>query len=183
MIQQGHMTPFGTSHTESTAEGGGKGSEGKSSDSPAAVGRDGCRGGEASSSSGLRLCSEGFDGLFEVQTPPSKPAKKMASSWSVSGKGKGKENVRGSRERQLGEERREEREVGRGRGGEAEVGEGEEEKGDMEEDWIPTKEEMEWMSREVEGDWREDMTSTEYSTDEELGPGTCIYMYVYILNV
>ncbi len=140
-------------------------------------------------SSGLRLCSEGFDGLFEDSAVPERPAgKKRAAGNGPGRKGKGK----GRAKKVLTEENENEsldcsferngcvllQEVGAmGEFSSGGVGREEEEVGSVGSDgWMPTREEVEAMEREMmegEEEGEGEGESTEYSTDEELGPGMC----------
>ena len=167
LIQSGHMTPFGTSdpHTTPTKA---KDDEVKVSDK------------SNNETPGLRLCSEGFDGLFESQSSVVPLKKKGVSPLGAQRKGKerkrsiGHHSVRESddvRSEIGGGGERSDGALGedvRGVDGEEEVGEG----------WMPTREEVEEMEREMmeeKNDWQEEEEedgSTEYSTDEELGAGT-----------
>ena len=145
----------------------------------------------APSSSGLRLCSEGFDGLFEVQTPVPvtksvrKKGGKGASPSDGHRKGKGKAKMKGSHVVD-GEEGSgvlvESRVCGGdpGEGGREAVGE--DGTGELGEDWIPTREEVEEMEKEMaEEGWGEE-EDTEYTTDEEMGAGVCV-LCVCVLSV
>lgn len=158
LIQSGHMTPFGTSDTNTApAPQGGEMETSVTEVSSVTA---------AANSSGLRLCSEGFDGLFEGQST----AVNQDSRKVLSGRGrKGKERKRLARTPSISSE------VCEGVSGEgvrSEVGEEEEE-------WMLTRDEVEDIDRAIaeETGWREEEEdgSTEYSTDDELGAG--IYMY------
>ena len=167
-----------------------------------------------STSSGLRLCSEGFDGLFEVRSTPTCTSgqtvrRKGLSPPGVRRKRKGKERsteshvvdgdevlvksggASGGDVREVGSEGasgEEVREVGSGgasgedvrevkSGGASgeEVGSGGASGEDVREvgdEWMPTREEVEQLEREMVEEGWEDDRSTEYTTDEELGAGT-----------
>lgn len=136
----------------------------------------------APSSSGLRLCSEGFDGLFEVQAPPvsvtKSVRKKRGKGASPSGgerKGKGKAKMKGScvvDGEEGGDVLMERRVCGGDPGREDGTGE-------LGEEWIPTREEVEEMEKEMAGEgWGED-EDTEYTTDEEMGAGGCVSSQSY----
>ena len=169
LIQTGHMTPFGTSELTAPPQQDQERSHndpGLSQDSGNAVASSSS---SVPSSSGLRLCSEGFDGLFDNPTPsPRQVVRKKSRVSPVAGeqkktkKGKDKkrtDSVDG---------------VGDGCEGEGVRG-GEEGKWP---EWAPTREEVEAMEREMaeENDWEdkegeEGEDSTDYTTDEELGAG------------
>ena len=162
LIQTGQMTPFGTSNADTPSL-------------PEERERETNDGGQSSasvagSSSGLRLCSGGFDGLFEDQGATDK----RDSSKGVSGRGrKGKEKKRPTETRSVSEVC----EDASGEGVRGKVGEEEEE-------WMLTRDEVEGIDRAIaeETSWREDDNecgSTEYSTDEDLGAG----VYTYIVHV
>lgn len=166
LIETGHMTPFGTSDQSST---------GSQTTTRAAV--DGLQESNdittasGDNRSGLRLCSEGFDGLFEDQSTSlvrKSLTKKKSLELTLTKKKKGKEKKRP---------------MSSGAGeGVSVSGEGGEEDGDV---WMPTRDEVEQLEREMAeesgrvggdemegGDKDDDDGSTEYTTDEELGAGT-----------
>ena len=181
LIQSGHMTPFGTSDLTTTDLVGGR--EGESSleksNETATL-----------TSSGLRLCSEGFGGLFDVQVPAvssSVARRKGKSPQGARRKGKGRD-----KSREVGGEGRDrvsvEGDVCEGASGEGASGEGVRGEAVEEVEWIPTREEVEELEREMEeeGGWGEeedeDDKSTEYSTDEELGAGTLYIQISWLLR-
>ena len=153
LIQSGHMTPFGTSElatptTDSQQESGdGDVTQFSSESGP-------------SSSAGLRLCSEGFDGLFETPTPSLSPRK------IVRKKGQGSAELVGQKKRK-GKEKKSADLADDGDGCDGASGEGVEEG-----EWMVTREEVEAMEREMFEETREE--STDYTTDEELGAGTIV---------
>ena len=145
--------------------------------------------------SGLRLCSEGFDGLFETNLTPTRSPLNKKLSHNSSSRRKGKERARESSclpanldsvsetvECGVASKEREREGSVEGRGRRREGGEGE--RGE-EDDWVPTREEVEALEREMmeEGEeWEEgqgeegqgveeEEVSSQCSTDEELGPG------------
>lgn len=173
LIQTGHMTPFGTSELTPPPQ------PEPSNDNDPSISR--VSGGDPAPStssipgtSGLRLCSEGFDGLFEDPTPslpPRKVARKKGQVSPVTGDQKKTKKGKGKKRVEL---------VG---GGECEAGEGVR-VGEEGGEWVPTREEVEAMEREMteENDWEnveggeeeeeeEEEGSTEYTTDDELGAG------------
>ena len=176
LIQSGHMTPFGTSELTTPPP-----SEQERSDNHVSWSQDSDVGTALTSSSlpsgsGLRLCSEGFDGLFENLAPsPRKVVKKKGQVSPEEEKKKTKKGKEKKRVHLVGDNG----DVGDNGEGCAvgdngvvgdgcEGGEGE---------WVPTREEVEAMEREMieDNDWqeeKEDEGSTEYTTDEELGAGT-----------
>ena len=165
LIQTGHMTPFGTSDLTTPPQPDLRVIENGTDISPDL--RDPSRSSLAvASSSGLRLCSEGFDGLFQDPSPSLPPRRRKSRVSPASGdrkKKKGKEKKR----------------VGSTEGCdecEGVAGEGMRE-GGVEGEWMPTRKEVEAMEREMaeHNDWNDDEEgedeSTEYSTDEEMGAG------------
>ena len=142
----------------------------------------------AATSSGLRLCSEGFGGLFEAQTASalSKPVrKKGASPPGARKKGKGKQKARDPPQVVNGDERLSV--SGREEGGVWSGASGEDWKREAGDEWMPTREEVEQLEREMaEESWREggeeegeEEGSTEYTTDEELGAGTVYWLLLH----
>ena len=226
LLQAGHMTPFGTTSDPATPLPRDNCSRETDRDNTQSSTNDDLRSRDpkidqnstnvdVSTRSGLRLCSEGFDGLFDTPTPslPPPPARKVVRKKGVPlserrRKGKGKKRVvsadsdgegcRGAGEGAIGEGCRGatgdgegaigEGAIGNGEGaigegcrgaiGDGEgcrgaIGDGEGAIGDGEGDWMPTREEVEEMEREMaeyNGNGEED-GSTEYSTDEEMGAG------------
>ena len=163
LIQTGHMTPFGTSELTTPSQQNHERSHndpGLSQDSGNAVASSSS---SVPSSSGLRLCSEGFDGLFDNPSPSPRKVVRKKSRVSPEQKKtkKGKEKKRTDSVDGVGD-----------------GCEGEGARGGEEGEWAPTREEVEAMEREMteDNDWEdkeveEGEESTEYTTDEELGAG------------
>ena len=186
LLQTGHMTPFRTTsdpatplpqdncsretdrdNTQSSTNGDLRSSDPKIDQNSTIVDVS-----VPSTRSGLRLCSEGFDGLFDTPTrslPPPAAARKVVRKKGVPlserrRKGKGKKRV-------VSADSDGEGAIGDGEGA---IGDGEGAIGEGEGDWMPTRAEVEEMEREMaeyNGNGEKEDGSTEYSTDEEMGAG------------